>query len=156
LATTEPALPALDRKTSSIGKQGKKQGCSNNNSHFHLLRRDRVTIFTGLKDYDHVILWLDYFNKNLKRRQGRKVNRDQAVFDPTVQDLTEAAKAAGFEFSQEEVNDNARFPRRSFAKSGYVMVAKKETVKKSQMINTVAEKMLQKKSRQKSGGIGKK
>jgi signal recognition particle subunit SRP19 len=141
---------------SSIGKQGKKQGCSNNNSHFHLLRRDRVTIFTGLKDYDHVILWLDYFNKNLKRRQGRKVNRDQAVFDPTVQDLTEAAKAAGFEFSQEEVNDNARFPRRSFAKSGYVMVAKKEAVKKSQMINAVAEKMLQKKSRQKSGGIGKK
>jgi signal recognition particle subunit SRP19 len=155
LATTEPALPALDRKTSSIGKQGKKQGC-NNNSHFHLLRRDRVTIFTGLKDYDHVILWLDYFNKNLKRRQGRKVNRDRAVFDPTVQDLTEAAKAAGFEFSQEEVNDNARFPRRSFAKSGYVMVAKKEAVKKSQMINTVAEKMLQKKSRQKSSGIGKK
>jgi signal recognition particle subunit SRP19 len=140
---------------SSTGRQGKKQGC-NNNSHFHLLRRDRVTIFTGLKDYDHVILWLDYFNKNLKRRQGRKVSRDQAVFDPTVQDLTEAAKAAGFQFSQEEVNDNTRFPRRSFAKSGYVMVAKKEGVKKSQMINTVAEKMLQKKSRQKSGGSGKK
>jgi signal recognition particle subunit SRP19 len=104
-----------------------------------------------LKDYDHVVLWLDYFNKNLKRRQGRKVNREQAVFDPTVQDLAEAAKAAGFQFSDQEVNNEARFPRRSFVKSGYVMVAKKEGVKKSQVIDAVADKMLQKKSRQKPG-----
>ncbi|MGI0023905.1 MAG: signal recognition particle subunit SRP19/SEC65 family protein [Nitrososphaera sp.] len=105
-----------------------------------------------MKDYDHVILWLDYFNKNLKRRQGRKVKRDRAVFDPTVQDLADAARAAGFQFSDQEANDNARYPRRSFAKSGYVMVPKKEGVKKSQIIDAVAEKLLQKKSRQKSGG----
>ncbi len=104
-----------------------------------------------MKDYDHVVLWLDYFNKNLKRRQGRKVNREQAVFDPTVQELAEAAKAAGFQFSDQEVNDNARFPRRSFTRSGYVMVAKKEGVKKSQVIDAVAEKMVQRRSKQKSG-----
>jgi len=104
-----------------------------------------------LKDYDHVVLWLDYFNKNLKRRQGRKVNRDQAVFDPTVQELSEAAKAAGFQFSEQEVNNGARYPRRSFVKSGYVMVAKKEGVKKSKVIEEVAEKMVQKRSRQKTG-----
>jgi len=90
-----------------------------------------------LKDYDHVVLWLDYFNKNLKRRQGRKVNRDQAVFDPTVQELSEAAKAAGFQFSEQEVNNGARYPRRSF-------------VKKSKVIEEVAEKMVQKRSRQKT------
>jgi len=104
-----------------------------------------------LKDYDHVVLWLDYFNKNLKRRQGRKVNRDQAVFDPTVQELSEAAKAAGFQFSEQEVNNGARYPRRSFVKSGYVMVAKKEGVKKSKVIEEVADKMVQKRSRQKTG-----
>ncbi len=104
-----------------------------------------------MKDYDHVVLWLDYFNKNLKRRQGRKVNRDQAVFDPTVQELSEAAKAAGFQFSEQEVNNGARYPRRSFVKSGYVMVAKKEGVKKSKVIEEVAEKMVQKRSRQKTG-----
>ncbi len=104
-----------------------------------------------MKDYDHVVLWLDYFNKNLKRRQGRKVNREQAIFDPTVQELVEAAKAAGFQFSDQEVNNNAKFPRRSFTRSGYVMVAKKEGVKKSQVIDTVAEKMVQKRSKQKSG-----
>jgi signal recognition particle subunit SRP19 len=102
-----------------------------------------------LKDYDHVILWLDYFNKNLKRRQGRKVKRDQAVFDPTVEELAEAAKAAGYEFSEEEKNDKAHYPRRSYARSGYVMLAKKEGVKKTRMIVTVAEKMVQKRNRQK-------
>ena len=104
-----------------------------------------------MKDYDHVVLLLDYFNKNLKRRQGRKVNRDQAVFDPTVQELSEAAKAAGFQFSEQEVNNGARYPRRSFVKSGYVMVAKKEGVKKSKVIEEVADKMVQKRSRQKTG-----
>jgi signal recognition particle subunit SRP19 len=104
-----------------------------------------------LKDYDHIILWLDYFNKNLKRRQGRKVNRDQAVFDPTVQELAEAARAAGFQFSNQEVNSEARFPKRSFVKSGYVMIAKKEGVKKSQILDAVAERMVQKRAKQKAG-----
>jgi signal recognition particle subunit SRP19 len=104
-----------------------------------------------LKDYDHVILWLDYFNKNLKRRQGRKVNRDQAVFDPTVQELADAAKAAGFQFSDQEVNSEARYPKRSFVKSGYVMIAKKEGVKKSQILDAVADRMLQKRNKQKAG-----
>lgn len=106
---------------------------------------DRLT----LKDYDHVILWVDYFNKNLKRRQGRKVKREQAVFDPTVQELTEATKAAGFSVSDEEINDKAKFPRRSFVRSGYVMVSKKDGVKKSQMLLQVAEKMVQRKAKQK-------
>ena len=105
-----------------------------------------------MKDYDHVILWLDYFNKNLKRRQGRKVKREQAVFDPTVEELAEAARSAGLQFSDQEINNGARFPRRSFTKSGYVMVAKKEGLKKSQVIDAVADRLLQKRSRQKSGG----
>jgi len=102
-----------------------------------------------LKDYDHIVLWLDYFNKNLRRRQGRKVSREQAVFDPTVQELAEAAKAAGFQFSDQEVNNGAKFPRRSFVKSGYVMIAKMDGVKKSQVINSIAEKMVQKRNKQK-------
>lgn len=108
-----------------------------------------------MKDYDHVILWLDYFNKNLKRRQGRKVKRDRSVFDPTISELSEAAKAAGFDFSDTDVNDGARFPRRAFTKSGYVMIAKKEGIKKNQVIDVVAEKLLQRRSRQKAGGAKK-
>ena len=104
-----------------------------------------------MKDYDHVILWVDYFNKNLKRRHGRRVKRDRGVSDPTIQDLAEAAKAAGLEFSDQEINNEARFPRRSFVRSGYVMVSKKEGFKKTQVIDAVAEKLLQKKNKQKAG-----
>jgi signal recognition particle subunit SRP19 len=103
-----------------------------------------------LKDYEHVVLWLDYFNKNLRRRQGRKVKRDHAVFDPSIQDLTEAARAAGFQLSEQEINSDARFPRRSFVKSGYIMVAKKEGIKKSQIVHTIANKLLSRRSQQKS------
>lgn len=104
-----------------------------------------------MKDYDHVILWLDYFNKNLKRRQGRKVKRDRAVFDPTVTELTDAVKSAGFEVSEDAVNEQARFPRRSFVKSGYLMITKKDGLSKSKVLDTVAEKLLQRRARQKSG-----
>lgn len=104
-----------------------------------------------MKDYDHVILWLDYFNKNLKRRQGRKVKRERAVFDPTVTELVEAIKTAGFQVADDAISDQARFPRRSFVKSGYVMMAKKEGVSKSKVVDSVAEKLLQKRARQKSG-----
>jgi signal recognition particle subunit SRP19 len=104
-----------------------------------------------LKDYDHVVLWLDYFNKNLKRRQGRKVNRDQGVFDPTVQELADAARAAGFQLYDQEINSEARFPRRSFTRSGYVMVAKKEGIKKSQILDAVADNLLRRRSQQKAG-----
>ena len=26
-----------------------------------------------MKDYEHIVIWLDYFNKNLKRSEGRKI-----------------------------------------------------------------------------------
>ncbi|MDQ3847759.1 MAG: signal recognition particle subunit SRP19/SEC65 family protein [Thermoproteota archaeon] len=103
-----------------------------------------------MKDYEHVILWLDYFNKNLKRRQGRKVKRDQAVFDPTVQDLAEATRAAGFQLSDQDINNDARYPRRSFVKSGYVMVAKSENTKKSEIIEAVANKLVRRSSQKSS------
>ena len=104
-----------------------------------------------MKDYEHIILWLDYFNKNLRRRHGRRVKRDHAVSDPTLQDLVEAARSAGFECPEEDRNIDARFPRRSFVKSGYIMIAKKEGLKKSQVIDIVAQKLLQRRSRQKAG-----
>ena len=100
-----------------------------------------------MKDYDHVILWIDYFNKNLRRRQGRKVSREEAVFDPTIEDLVDASKAAGFDIAEDQINEKARFPRRSFARSGYVMITKKQGVKKSEVVSLVAAKLLQKRSK---------
>jgi len=100
-----------------------------------------------LKDYDHVILWLDYFNRNLSRRKGRRVKRDKSVFDPSLLDLIDAAKAAGYNLTNEETNDQARYPRRAFVKSSYIMILKSNEVKKSVTIRTIADKMVQKRSK---------
>jgi signal recognition particle subunit SRP19 len=100
-----------------------------------------------LKDYDHSILWLDYFNKNLSRSKGRKVTRDLAIFDPSMTDLIEAAKAVGYNPVNEEINDNCRYPKRPFVKSGYVMVLKQVGKNKSSIVHAIAEKMSSKKKR---------
>jgi signal recognition particle subunit SRP19 len=96
-----------------------------------------------VKDYDHVIIWTDYFNRNLSRRKGRKVSKDMAIFDPSIQELIDASKSAGFAVSAESTNETARFPRRSYVRSGYVMLAKKESSKKSNIMLTLAETIAQ-------------
>ena len=102
-----------------------------------------------MKDYDHVILWLDYFNRHLSRSKGRRVKRDKSIFDPTLADLIDAAKSAGFNLTEEETNDQARYPRRAFVKSSYIMILKPNEVKKSVTDNAIADKMLQKRNKQK-------
>ncbi len=49
-----------------------------------------------MKDYDHQIIWLDYFNKNLSRKKGRKVGKNISVYDPTMQELNRRNKNFGF------------------------------------------------------------
>lgn len=95
-----------------------------------------------MKDYDYVILWLDYFNKNLSRTKGRKIKKEQAIFDPTLSDLVNAAKESGYNPQQDQINDGARYPRRAFVKSGYIALPKKEAVKKNTLILNIAQKML--------------
>jgi signal recognition particle subunit SRP19 len=94
-----------------------------------------------MKDYDHQIIWLDYFNKNLSRKKGRKVGKNNSVYDPTMQELIGASKSLELDLSEENINNQARFPRRSFVKSGYIMISKKE--KKSTVVNQIAKKMVE-------------
>jgi signal recognition particle subunit SRP19 len=94
-----------------------------------------------MKDYDHQIIWLDYFNKNLSRKKGRKVGKNNSVYDPTMQELIDASKTLELDLSEENINNQARYPRRSFLKSGYIMISKKE--KKSTVVNQIAKKMIE-------------
>jgi len=94
-----------------------------------------------MKDYDHQIIWLDYFNKNLSRKKGRKVGKNNSVYDPTMHELIDASKSLELDLSEENINNQARYPRRSFVKSGYIMISKKE--KKSTVVNQIAKKMVE-------------
>ncbi len=102
-----------------------------------------------MKDYERIVIWLDYFNKSLNRRKGRKIRRELTIFDPTVADLLDAANEAGYRPFPEETSENVRYPRRSFVKSGYITLAKHPEQKKKFILVQIASKMLQK-SKQKS------
>lgn len=97
-----------------------------------------------MKDYEHVVIWLDYFNKNLKKSKGRRLGLEKCVFDPSLKELTDAAKAAGFEIT--ESDDKVRFPKRPFVRSGYVVLPKGSS--KTKILNKISEKLVAKRSKQ--------
>ena len=97
-----------------------------------------------MKDYDHVVVWLDYFNKTLSRGKGRKLEKEKCVFDPSLKELSEAAQAAGFEITETE--EKVRYPRRPYVRSGYIVLPKGST--KTIILNKISEKLISKRTKQ--------
>ena len=97
-----------------------------------------------MKDYEHVVIWLDYFNKTLPKKMGRRVSREKSVFDPSLKELIDAAKAAGF--SPTETNDQVRFPKRPYVRSGYIVLSKVQP--KAKLISAIAEKLASRRAKQ--------
>ena len=97
-----------------------------------------------MKDYEHIVIWLDYFNKNLKKSKGRKLGLQKSIFDPSLKELIDATKAAGYEIT--ESDDKVRFPKRPFVRSGYVVVPKGSS--KTKILNKISEKLVLKRSKQ--------
>ena len=97
-----------------------------------------------MKDYEHVVVWLDYFNKTLPRNKGRKLSKEKCIFDPSLKELIEAAKAAQLELT--ESDDKVRFPKRSFVRSGYIVLPKDGP--KTKMLNKISEKLVSKRAKQ--------
>ncbi len=97
-----------------------------------------------MKDYEHVVIWLDYFNKTLPRTKGRRLEKNNCIFDPSLKELIDATKAAGFEIS--ESDDKVRFPKRPYVRSGYVVLPKGSS--KTKILNKISEKLVAKRSKQ--------
>jgi len=97
-----------------------------------------------MKDYEHVVVWLDYFNKNITKKMGRRVSREKSIFDPSLNELISAAKAAGLEPT--ETNDQVRFPRRPYVRSGYITLVKAQP--KSKIILAISEKLVSRRAKQ--------
>jgi len=96
-----------------------------------------------MKDYEHVVIWLDYFNKTLPRAKGRRLEKEKCVFDPSLKELTEAAQAAGFEITETE--EKVRYPRRPFVRSGYIVLPKGSS--KTVILNKISQKLLLKRTK---------
>jgi len=97
-----------------------------------------------MKDYEHVVIWLDYFNKNLKKSKGRRLGLEKCVFDPSLKELTDATTSAGFEITETE--DKVRYPKRPFVRSGYVVLPKGSS--KTIILNKISQKLVSKRAKQ--------
>jgi signal recognition particle subunit SRP19 len=102
-----------------------------------------------MKDYESVIVWLDYYNKGLSRNKGRRISKSLAIYDPLLSELIEAAVSLGYDIPKDQINDSARFPRRPHIKSGYIMISK-NNILKNKILKNIAEKMIHNRSKQKN------
>ena len=99
-----------------------------------------------MKENENIIIWLDYFNKTLTRNKGRRVNKENCIYDPTIKELTNAAISAGLKIIHN--NENARYPRRPYVRSGYIAIPKNNTKKK--VINEISMKIIKYRLKNKS------
>jgi signal recognition particle subunit SRP19 len=97
-----------------------------------------------MKDYEHIVIWLDYFNKNLKRSMGSSLPLEKSVYDPSLKELIDATTTAGFEIT--ESDDKVRFPKRPFVRSGYIVLPKGSH--KTIILNKISEKLTAKRLKQ--------
>ncbi|MBI2006594.1 MAG: hypothetical protein HYS75_04980 [Nitrosopumilales archaeon] len=97
-----------------------------------------------MKDYEHVVIWLDYFNKTLPKNKGRKLAKEKCVFDPSLNELIDAVKDAGFVIK--ESDDKVRFPKRPYVRSGYVVLPKGSP--KTKILDKISQKLVSKRAKQ--------
>jgi signal recognition particle subunit SRP19 len=88
-----------------------------------------------MKEYKRRVLWIDYFNSTTSRGEGRRIRLDKSVKDPTLEELSEAARRLGY--TPEVVS--AKFPTRMNIPSGYLSIEKKSNLTKSQVISDFAK-----------------
>jgi signal recognition particle subunit SRP19 len=73
-----------------------------------------------MKDYDRYVFWLDYFDSELKRSEGRRVPLSSATKAPQLSELGEACRRLNLQPQPQ----SARYPSRPVKESGYVSVIK--------------------------------
>ena len=96
-----------------------------------------------MKDYEHIVIWLDYFNKTLSKNKGRRLQKEKCVFDPSLKELLEAAEAAGLEIT--ESDEKVRYPKRPYVRSGYVVIPKGSS--KTNILHRISEKLISKRAK---------
>jgi signal recognition particle subunit SRP19 len=73
-----------------------------------------------MKEYDRHVFWLDYFDSELKRSEGRRVPLSSATRGPTLPELGEASRRLNLQPQPH----TARYPSHPTRESGYVSVIK--------------------------------
>jgi signal recognition particle subunit SRP19 len=94
-----------------------------------------------MRKLDKAIIWPVYFDINKSRAEGRRVPKTCAVQSPKIAEIKEAADKLGL---VNDVNLEAHFPKMPWAKSGMLLVEKKEA--KEKIIQKLAKQLVKIKS----------
>ncbi|MHA1230351.1 MAG: signal recognition particle subunit SRP19/SEC65 family protein [Candidatus Helarchaeota archaeon] len=99
-----------------------------------------------MKNKGYYVIWPHYFDVDLTRKEGRRVNKKTlAVKNPTLRDLEEAARLLGYEY---KINPTALYPRFWYlGKAGYLSI--KIEGSKTEVIKKIASRLKKLKKKQK-------
>lgn len=90
-----------------------------------------------MKKLDKTIIWPIYFDISKTRKKGRRVPKNLAVQSPRIAEIKEAVDKLGL---KNELNLEAHFPKMPWAKSGMLLVEKKEP--KEKIIQKIAKQLI--------------
>jgi signal recognition particle subunit SRP19 len=94
-----------------------------------------------MKKLDKAIIWPIYFDCSKTRKEGRRVPKNLAVQSPKIVEIQQATDKLGL---KNEVRLDAHFPKMPWAKTGMLLVEKKEA--KEKIIQKIAKQLLKIKS----------
>ncbi|MBD3229751.1 MAG: signal recognition particle protein Srp19 [Candidatus Lokiarchaeota archaeon] len=101
-----------------------------------------------LKNKGYYVIWPVYFDSTKSRSEGRRVNKKNAIKNPKITDLIDAAQNLGLDF---DVNPSALYPHFWYlGNNGNLLVKIKDS--KTEVISKIA-KELKKSKKKKSKGF---
>ncbi|MBR6993052.1 MAG: signal recognition particle subunit SRP19/SEC65 family protein [Methanobrevibacter sp.] len=66
-----------------------------------------------------ITIWPQYLNKNLSLKEGRKISKEDAVKDPSMNEIEKALKRLGLSYN---IDKERAYPGKWYEKSGRVLV----------------------------------
>jgi len=94
-----------------------------------------------MRKLDKAIIWPIYFDASKTRKQGRRVQKNLAVQYPKITEIKEAVDRLGL---SNEVRVDAHFSKMPWAKTGMLLVEKREP--KEKIIQKIAKQLVKIKS----------
>ncbi len=83
-----------------------------------------------------IIIYPQYFDKNLTLSEGRKIPKHLAIKEPSLNDIIKALKKLKLQYTSEK---NKSYPKRWYEKSGRVLVENKKN--KRETLKEIANKI---------------
>jgi len=92
-----------------------------------------------VKYKNSIIIWVNYFNKELTKKEGRKLSKREAVKNPTLDELRDIAIKMGYKVIDIK---KARYPSSWWVEGGYIVIDKTSADdKKINILRNIAKEM---------------